>query len=1055
MLTELALRNRTLTLAIVIISILWGGFSLLTHPSREDPAITIRNANVIARFAGMSASRVEDLITSKLEEKIREIPEVDEIVSISSTGQSLVKITVADKYTDMEPIWADLRNKMEDVASELPSDTVGPIVHDDQGNVAFATIAITADGFADPDQYRATNKFRLDLYEKHGGKPANLDGFSNAHLYEAAKAYRRAIYSRVPGVRKVEFFGYEEQRIFIEFDNIRIARMGLNPEVIRDAITAQNVILPGGRIEADGKTFTIEPSGDFGGIGDIEKISIAIPGRSAPVYLSDIADITAGFEEPPRKPVFWNGKPALVVSISMVDQFDANAFAKSLSKVTQNFEQGLPVGFRLERVTWQANEISNAVLGVFNNLAQTVVIVLVVVIVFLGVRTGLIVGAMVPLVMIISTIVMRLTGIELERMSLASLIIALGLLVDNGIVIAEDIQTRLQRGEDRLDAAKAAGQNLAVPLLAASLTTILAFMPLALAPGGAGEYTRSISLVIAIALITSWIVALTALILFCLWFLRAGAPEDDSVTYDKPLFHAYRRFMEVCLKWRFVTLSFAAGSLFLSAFLFQHVSKTFFPASERTQLQIVVELPQGHNSWATRAVTDRIERWLQDPAQNPEVENVVTYIADGGPRFYLALSPPDGTPNTAYMLVTVKAPEDVGLLRKKVQLFTVNSVPEAEIYPKPMSMGPNEAGLVEYRIVGPNETILKQSSDQLQVALRRIPGTVDVTDDWKNPTVTIRVVVDQEAARRAGVTSRDLANALNSQLAGTAVTDYRVGDLSIPVIFRTREVQRTHIERLRSLNIAVSGSSPVTLEQVASLAPNPGFSNVRRRDLERVITVSAKNLGKTAVELDAAMTADVDSLKASLPPGYRVERGGEIENSSDAQGALFGNVPLAFALMALVLVWQFDSFRKPLIIVLTIPLVLFGVSLALLIMPGANFSFMGILGLLALAGIIINNAIVLIDRIELERAAGVHIHQAIVEAGVRRLRPILMTTCTTALGLLPIILSRDVLFYDLAVVIAGGLLVGTLLTLVVVPCLYDLMFWERKKSRASEASASA
>lgn len=1016
MLTRLALRNRALTLAALLVAIVMGGLSLLTHPSREDPQITIRDASVLARYPGMSANRVEDLITSKIEEKVREISEIDDIVSISTTGQSLVKITVADDYKNMEPIWADLRNKMDDVVAELPSGTVGPIVEDDKGNVAFATIAITA------------------------------DGFSNAEMYEVAKEYRRLIYAHVDGVRKVELYGVEDQRIYVEFDNVRIARMGLSADSIRSAISQQNVILPGGRIEAEGMTFTIEPSGDFGEIDEIRQISLAVPGSSAPVYLADIAEITPGYQEPPSKPVFWDGQPAIVVAISMVDQFDANAFANKLGAVTARFEKSLPVGFVLDRVTWQAHEISSAVLGVFNNLWQTILIVLVVVIAFLGLRTGLIVGAMVPIVMVVATIVMRLSGIELERMSLASLIIALGLLVDNGIVIAEDLQNRLQRGEERISAAIATGESMTVPLLAATLTTVLAFMPLMLAPGGAGEYTRSISLVIAIALITSWVVALTVLILFCVWFLRSGEPIDEDVVYDKPIYNFYRGFLSTCLKWRYVTLAVAAGSLLAGIGLFEFVSKTFFPNSERTQLQIIVELPQGHNTWATRAVTKKIETWLHNKKENPEVESVITYIADGGPRFYLALSPVDGTPNTAYMLVNVKKPEDVRELQIKVRHFTADAIPEAEIYPKPMSMGPNEAGLVEYRIAGPDEKVLKNASDQLQLALRRIPSTVDITDDWKNPTVTIRAVVDQDAARRAGITSQDIANALNSQLSGAEVTDYRVGDLSIPVVFRTREDQRTHLNRLSSLNIAVTGSSPVTLEQVARLVPDPGFSKVKRRDLERVITVSAKSRTKTAVELDSLMKPEIESLERSLPVGYRVERGGEIEKSGDAQERLFANVPLAFALMILVLIWQFDSFRKPLIIALTIPLVLFGVALSLIVMPGANFSFMGILGLLALAGIVINNAIVLIDRIDIEREAGRPMREALIEAGVRRFQPIVMTTCTTAMGLMPIIISHDVLFYDLAVVIAGGLIVGTVLTLVVVPCLYAIMFRDKPAS---------
>ena len=1019
MLTQFALNNRAFTIAILLVVLIIGPFSIIGHPSREDPAITIRNANVIANFPGMSATRIESLVTSKLEEKIREMPEVEDLVSISSVGQSLVKITVADKYTDMTPIWADLRNKMDDVKSDLPSGTSGPFVFDDQGNVAMATIAMTA------------------------------EGFSNAEMYEASKAFRRLIYARVPGVRKVEFYGRVEPRVFIEFDNVRVARLGLTANAIESAIAQQNVILPGGRIEADGKSFTIEPTGDLGSLDEVKNISIAVPNASGSVLLSDIATVRFAYEDPPSKPAFWNGKPAIVISVSMVDQFNATAFGEPLQKLTKGFNATLPVGFKLEYITWQPREIEAAVFSVFNNLWQTILIVLAVVIAFLGLRTGLIVGALVPLVMVVSILVMRYIGIELERMSLASLIISLGLLVDNGIVIAEDYGNRIKAGEDRIDAAMATGKTLTAPLLAASITTILAFMPLMLAPGGAGEYTRSISLVIAIALFTSWVLALTALILFCVMFVKTDK-VDENETYGAWYYQRYRRFIEACLRFKYVSVAVAFSTLFLGMWLFQFVANTFFPGSERTQLQVIVELPQGHNTKATRSVTERIEKWLMDKTTNPKVDSVVTYIADGGPRFYLALSPVDGTPNTAYMLVNVKRSEDVAPLKDRLRLFAANRVPEADVLPKAMSMGPSEAGLVEYRIAGPDEKVLKKSSEQLQLAMRRIPGTVNITDDWKNPTVTLRVVINQDAARRVGITSQDIANSLSSQLSGANITDYRVGDLVIPVVFRAGVSERTQLSRLPSLNIAVSGSSPVPLEQVASLEPSFGFSQVKRRNLERVVTVSGKSDVMTAAELDARLEKEIAALQTTLPPVYRIEKGGEIEGSSDAQAALFGNVPLAAALMFLVLIWQFDSFRKPIIVFLTIPLAITGVALALIVMPGANFSFMGILGFLALSGIVINNAIVLLDRIEIEKAAGRDDREAIVEAGVRRLQPIVMTTCTTAMGLLPIIISRDVLFYDLAVVVAGGLIVGTLLTLVVVPCLYAVLFGVDTRAEADE-----
>ncbi len=1011
MLTRFALDNRTLVLAVMLACLFAGPVSFLSHPSREDPKIVIRSAKVVAQFPGMPADRVEDLITRKLEEKIREIPEVWHIESISSTGSTTVTVEVREVYDDMGPIWADLRNKMEDLKRDLPSGTVGPTVYDDQGNVAMATIALTG------------------------------EGWENWEMREAAKELRRHIYATVPDVRKVEFFGVEEQRIYVEFDNVRISQLGLDPARIISSVQTQNIVLPGGKIEADGTTMTIEPTGDFGGVDDIASIAVRIEGDPpTTVYLRDVATIRVGYEEPPGKRAFYNGKPAVIISVSMVDLADAGRFSQVLDKVVQEFGKNLPWGFELDYVTFQMHEIETAVFGVLNNLWQTILVVLAVVVAFLGLRTGLIVGAMVPLVMLISTLVMRQMGIELERMSLASLIIALGLLIDNGIVVAEELQGRIQRGEDRWQAARKTGEALMAPLAAASVTTILAFMPLMLAAGAAGEYTRSISLVIAIALIMSWIVALTALILFCVWFLRTGDPVDEAAAYDRWYYRRYRSLIRGAVRLRWLTIAAAIGFLVFGGWLFQFAGKTFFPNSERTQLQVVIDLPVGANSVATEAAVVTLNRFLLDRERNPEIVNTAAYVASGGPRFYLALEPIEGFPNAAYMLVNVKDPADVGKVRSRLRTWALANVPEARVTPKPMSMGPGEAGLVEYRVIGPDTGAVTEAAEKIEAALRTAPRARNIKHDWDNPIVAIQVIVDQNAARRAGISSEDIANALNSQLTGVEVTDFRIGDIVIPVVMCAQGEQRRNIDRLRTLNIAVAGSSPVPLLQVARFEGRPHYSRLKRRDLEQVITVSGKSDALTAAALDAVIADKLAEIEKALPPGHRIEKGGEIESSADAQGNLFSSLPMAFALMVLVLIWQFDSFRKPAVILATIPFVLTGVAGSLLIFPGANFSFMGILGFLALAGIIINNAIVLIDRIEIELAAGRAHFDAVVEACVRRLRPIVMTTCTTALGLAPIIISRDVLFYDLAVVIAGGLVVGTVLTLVVAPAIYSILF---------------
>lgn len=1014
MLTRFALANPMLTLALVLVALTAGPFSFLTHPSREDPKITIREASVVAIFPGMPASKVEQLITIPLEEKVREIPEVDEVLSTSSTGQSLIRVVVADQYVDLDPIWTDLRNKMDEVQGDLPEGVIGPNVDSDLGDVAMATIALTA------------------------------EGFDNAEMHVAAKQLRRQLYARVPGVRKITFYGVRERQIFLEFDTVRLAQLGVDPQAIISAVQNQNVIQPGGQVQAEGQTLTIQPTGDFTDLEDIRNLPIALPDDAAgALYLSDIATITPGYADPPGPTAYFNGEPAIVIGVSMVDGFDAGAFAEALNAFLARAQNALPIGMTLDFITFQPDEIDTAVYSVMNNLWQTVLIVLAVVIAFLGFRTGLIVGALVPLVMVATILIMRFAGIELERMSLASLIISLGLLVDNGIVIAEELQARISRGEERLKAAAAVGKEMSGPLLAASLTTIFAFMPLMLMPGAAGEYTRSISIVVAIALLVSWAVALTALVLFCTWFLKAGDVEDEDAAYDSRFFDRYRGLMSRLVRWRWATVPAAFATIVIGVFLFQFVPKTFFPASERTQLQVIVELPVGKNTYATGDVVDRLNRWLLDKSKNPEVVNTVAYVATGGPRFYLSLSPIDGFPNKGYFIVNVQSFEDVQPLFDKVRAFAAAAVPEARVTPEKMSLGPGKVGLVEYEIYGERTAELTGAAEALMAAMRADPGSRDVKHDWENPAVTVQVAIDQEAARRAGVTTSDVASALSAQLAGVQVSDYRLGELSIPVIARAEGEARVNIDRLRTLNVARADDAPIPLLQIASLRGAPQYSRIKRQDLERVVTVSAVHATKTAAAFAASLADDVAGIQAELPPGYSIEAGGEIKESGEANDKLAANMPLAFALMVLVLIWQFNSFSRPVLILSVIPLTITGVALALFLAPGANFGFMAILGFLALVGIVINNAIILIDRIDQERAKRDTIAEAVIEAGVRRLRPILMTTCTTALGLLPIIISRDVLFYDLALVIGGGLIIGTLLTLVVIPCLSAIAFGDR------------
>lgn len=1005
-LTRWALEYRMLILLLVVLLIVGGPYSFVSHPSREDPTITIRTAVVTATVPGMSPARIENLLTRKLEEKIREIPEVQNISSVSRTGQTIIKVELYDRYFDLDPIWTDLRNKMEDVKPELPSGTQGPHVNDNYGAVAMATVALTGDGFS--------------LHE----------------LEETADEIKRGLY-KVEGVSKVELYGVEPERIYIEFNGVRLAALGLTTQSVATAIMQTNVVSPGGRIEANNRTFIVEPTGNFNSLDAIRDVTIAVPGKPGQViYLRDLAEIKRGYVDPRQRPVLFNGRPAVVLAVEMVERFDSDRFGRNLKQAVQQLENGLPIGYELEFITFQPDDITRAISNVMSNLYQTVTIVLLVVIAFLGLRSGIIVGTMIPLTMLMTLLVMRYIGVELERMSLASLIIALGLLVDNGIVMVEEIGRRIDLGDSPRTAAVESGRTLGWPLLASSLTTIVAFTPLMLAENEAGEYTRSLSLVIAIALMSSWILAMVVTPVFSYWNLKPSPTEGEKAGVVQA---RYREILEWILANRVLFLGVVFGALIIALWALRFVPNVFFPASDRTQLQVYIDLPVGSNTYGTIAVSERLSRFLADKERNPDVGAHVIYVADGGPRFYLALNPIDPEPHRAFGIVNITSLDRVESVRRGIIEFAHNELPESRVTVKRMSMGPSESGLVEYRLIGPDSDVLIENSHRLQDGMRRIPGTVDIRDDWENPVVKIVIDIDQARARRVGVTTESVAETLNATLSGVAVTDFREGDDIIPIYVRAEGEERTNLDRLRMLNVNVGGASPVPLVQVADVYGAPEFAIVHRRNLEQVVTVSGKHLTMSAAMLDETISNRVLADPA-LPAGYRLERGGEIEKSAEAQSALAANMPLALALILMILVWQFKGYRKALMILSVIPLTLSGVTTGLLIMPGATMSFVGTLGLLSLAGIIINNAIVLIDRIDLERQAGASLEAAIVSASLLRLRPIMMTTVTTVLGLLPLMVFHDILFYDLAVVLSGGLIVGTLLTLGVVPVLYSYFF---------------
>lgn len=1009
-LAQIAIKNSRITAAAILIIVALGVTTYLSYPSAEDPTITIRNASVTASYPGMSAERVEDLITEPLEAAMREIAEIDEIKSTSKTGSVKLELVIHDSVTNLDAVFQDIRNKADDVRTDLPAGTQGPYVDDEVGLTAVATVALWS------------------------------DGFSLAEMRDVARDARDRLYT-LKGIRKVEILGVQDERIYLEATPAKLSQLGVSPQEVFGALKQQNIIEPGGEILADGRAVLLEPSGNLKSVDELRAVVFRIPNSDRVLRLDEVMDIKRTYVDPPKMPSFHNDRPAIILSVSTVEGTNNLEFGTRLTALLKDIEGELPIGYVLEYATFQPDLIEEAVQGAVSNVYQTLVIVLVVVMVFLGLRTGLIVGFFVPLTMLLGIILMRYFEIELQRMSIAAMIIALGLLVDNGIVVAEDIRVRLERGVDRMRAAAEAGGSLAVPLLTSSLTTIFAFLPMMLLEGNSGDYVRSLAQVVVILLLVSWFLSMTVTPAMCAWFMKVTVTEnsgDEGASYDTPLYVAYRRVLELLLRWRITFLTALIGSLVLSVMLLGTVKTEFFPLGDRNQLLVYLDFEAGTDIRKTETEMRTLTHWLSDEEANPEVTSNTAYVGYGGPRFFLALAPVDPDPHRAFVMVNTKSVDDVGLVIDRVNAFLDDNLPATRADAKRMWFGSTEPGMVQIRLIGPDSNLLANRAEKLIDAFHAVPGTVGIKQDWENKTLKLIVEVDQVRARRANVTSTDVAKSLNTTFAGVAVSDYREGDKIIPIVVRGDDSLRFSLSGLQRVQVYSSASNTfVSLGQVATVRGEWRFGRIKRRDQQRTLTVEARNPDLPAPKLLAAVMPTLEKL--DLPAGTRWEIGGEVEDQAEANEKLFGLLPMALAGIVVLLIGQFNSFRKGTIILATIPLILIGGTVGLIIMQ-APYGFMVLLGFFSLAGILINNGIVLIDRIQTEEAAGREPLDAVVTACLARLRPILMTTLTTVLGLVPLILFGGALFYGMASVIAFGLIFATVFTLGFVPVVYTLFF---------------
>mgnify|MGYP001571019058 CR=1 FL=1 len=1007
--TKIAFQYRKTVFLIITLLLINGVFAYFTLPAQEDPTITIREAVVAASFPGMAPERVEQLITKKLEEEIRKVPEVKEIRSLSTTGRSTIHVKIHDRYFNLDDIWQDVRNKTNAAHSKMPAGTSSPFVNTEFGDVSVVTLALTA------------------------------DGFNMSAMYDIAQHIRDSLYA-VEGTKKIDIIGQLEERIFLEASNAKLSQLGISPRALINELQKQNIIRSGGVVDTGAKSFIVEPSGNFDSVPDIANTYINIPDTEDFIALKDVVSIKRDYIDPPDKLAYFNGKPAIFFAISMLPQYNILKYAPRVKTKFENITDSLPIGYQLDIATYQAEQVEKTVQGVSISVLQTLAIVLVVVVLFLGVRTGLIVGAIVPFVMLATLSIMLFFDMKLERMSLATLIISLGLLVDNGIVIAEDFKRRIEEGISRYDAMLQGCQELAIPLLSSSVTTILFFLPLMLAEHVAGEFTRSISLVILITLMTSWILALCVTPILCYYFIKPSQSEKTNGSVLDNLYAGYEKFLHWVLKHKLLFMSLMLVLFIGSIGSMKFVAKQFFPESDRTQILVYIDLPNGSSSRETNRQMKEIFKWLDNKEKFGFIKNYSGYVGFNGPRFVLSLNPEDPAQNKGFVVLNVVEGTDVTKRVLELDTQLEARFPNISARVKKMFLGPSDAKTIKIQVKGPDKNVIYEKAQQIMDLLHQVPNTINIRNNWENLIVKIDVKIDQHRAKRAGLTSTEIADALQTYFSGAQITQYREEDEIIPVILRAQEAERHNLDRLRTLNIfSEKTGKAVPLFQVATFAPVNQFSVIHHEDMFRTISIEARNNDMAAEDLQLVIDKSIQALAADLPINHQIVYGGAIKESKAAQKALSASMPMVIGFILILLVAQFNSFRQAAVITLTMPLSFIGAVIGLLVMQ-APFGFMVTLGLYSLAGIIINNAIVLIDRIKIEIESGKTQYQALVDACLTRLRPITMTTNTTVMGLLPLIISKDPLFYGMANAIAFGLGIGTILTLGVVPVLYSSFY---------------
>ena len=1018
--TKLSLDNNRVTILVLVVVLLTGLAGYQSMPRDSMPPYTVRTATVVSKLQGAGPERIEAHITGRIEEVAQELPELKTVTSESRTGLSVVSVTLKEDVAsgDLRAVWDRLRRKLENIRADLPAGTDGPTVNDEAIGVVYGiVIGLVGDGFSFRDLRTYAEDLRDDLIK----------------LSDASE---------------VEISGIQDERIYLEFNDARLAELGLSANMIQHAIASTNIVYPGGEVSLGDERIVLEPTGSYANLDDLARTLIAV-GRGESVYLGDITGIVRGHMNPRRHLVKINGQPGLALSVALSDGANIIKLGDEIDQLLAVHQDRLPLGVSLNRIASQDFEVEKAVNDFTGNLLQSVLIVFLSMLLFLGLRTGLVVASLIPAAIVATLFVMGMLDLGLNQVSLAALIMALGLLVDNSIVVTESIMVKMEKGADSVEAAIESARELAVPLLVSSLTTSAAFLCFFLAESTMGEIVQPLFSVITIALLSSWLLSLTVVTLLSVFFIkvkRQPSHSEDNAAFFQRFTGYYAMALQKALDrpWSFTAV--IACLFVLSLFGFGLLPFIFMPDSDRNLVTLDMNLPLGTKIETTTARVEQIESYIADSLLVGERQRGVvdwsSFVGAGPQSYDLGYQPGESNSGYAHLLLQTSSGEDNQWVIDRLDAFCFNSFPDAKIRVAGLAGGGAVGPDVSVRVIGPDPTELFVISERIKRRLSDITGAQNIGDDWGPKIKKIDIEIDQSRAQRAGLTNQDIALSLQTALTGFNMGVFREGDQSIPIVLRNENSRKTDVRQLESVNIYAQGSGiNVPLGQVANIVPQWQFAKILRRDLLRTLTVSCDaGSGMTAQEITDGLVPWLEEESRSWKPGYRYDLGGEAEQSAEAFGAVLAKLPLSAFIILGLLILQFNSFRGTFIVLSTIPLGLIGVVIGLLVLR-SYFGFFALLGLIALTGIVINNAIVLLDRIGIERNQfGRKLEEAIMAAARQRLRPILLTTCTTTLGLIPLYLGGGLMWEPLAVAIMSGLLFATVITLFFVPVLYKILF---------------